>query len=228
MRLRAATPLQSLDIVKPKSLELPHRSRNNQSQVVFSTWLDGLSVPCENCKAKSISRGMIISNSTHVTELETGLAPSITQTEGVRSSQQDEGAEVLARAWYSERGKNAITVRKNGPCVTCAVNCAIMLRLTVVLWIGLAGRLNDDDHVRQQRSARVNTEKRGSHSAFGEHKHLPFARKVQTHGTIHDDIFAERGTLWTANPASEADPSRDVSFQVSLGSSWYNNDMSTS
>ncbi|KAK4451186.1 small glutamine-rich tetratricopeptide repeat-containing protein 2 [Podospora aff. communis PSN243] len=34
------------------------------------------------------------------------------------------GAEVLARAWCSERGKNAVVRRKGGPCFVCAVRAA--------------------------------------------------------------------------------------------------------
>ena len=45
------------------------------------------------------------------------------------------GAEVLARAWCSERGKNAIVRREGGPCYVCSINCAMMMNVGVLLWI---------------------------------------------------------------------------------------------
>ena len=46
------------------------------------------------------------------------------------------GAEVLARAWCSERGKNAVVRRKGGPCFVCAVRAAGRgaLGTGVVIW----------------------------------------------------------------------------------------------
>ncbi|SPO06977.1 uncharacterized protein DNG_09671 [Cephalotrichum gorgonifer] len=47
------------------------------------------------------------------------------------------GAEVLARAWCSERGKHAVVRRQGGPCYTCAVRAAsgIGLGVGVVIWV---------------------------------------------------------------------------------------------
>jgi hypothetical protein len=47
------------------------------------------------------------------------------------------GSEVLARAWCSERGKNAVIRRVGGPCFACAVRGAGKggLRLGVLIWV---------------------------------------------------------------------------------------------
>ena len=46
------------------------------------------------------------------------------------------GADVLARAWCSERGKNAVIRRQKGPCYVCAIRCASMLDVGVLIWVG--------------------------------------------------------------------------------------------
>jgi len=48
------------------------------------------------------------------------------------------GAEVLARAWCSERGRNAIIRRAGGPCFVCAVRAAGKrgLGLGTLIWVG--------------------------------------------------------------------------------------------
>ncbi|KFY39475.1 hypothetical protein V494_03966 [Pseudogymnoascus sp. VKM F-4513 (FW-928)] len=48
-----------------------------------------------------------------------------------------EGAEVLARAWCSERGKNAVVRKKGGPCFVCAVRAAGVTSLgtRVLIWL---------------------------------------------------------------------------------------------
>ena len=48
------------------------------------------------------------------------------------------GAEVLARAWCSERGKCAVIRRPGGPCFVCAVRAASKLSLatSVLIWTG--------------------------------------------------------------------------------------------
>ncbi|KAJ3571322.1 hypothetical protein NP233_g3823 [Leucocoprinus birnbaumii] len=48
------------------------------------------------------------------------------------------GAEVLARAWCSERGRNAIIRRPGGPCFVCAVRAAGKrgLGLGTLIWVG--------------------------------------------------------------------------------------------
>ncbi|KAJ6286662.1 prion-inhibition and propagation-domain-containing protein [Bipolaris maydis] len=47
------------------------------------------------------------------------------------------GAELLARAWCSERGKNAVIRRAGGPCYVCAVQAASQagLRTGVLIWV---------------------------------------------------------------------------------------------
>jgi tetratricopeptide (TPR) repeat protein len=47
------------------------------------------------------------------------------------------GAEVVARAWCAERGKNALIRRVNGPCYACAMRAAsgAGLRLGVLIWV---------------------------------------------------------------------------------------------
>lgn len=45
------------------------------------------------------------------------------------------GAEVLARAWCSERGKNAVIRREGGPCYVCSMRCATMVDVGVVVWV---------------------------------------------------------------------------------------------
>ncbi|KAL4861172.1 hypothetical protein BDV12DRAFT_204288 [Aspergillus spectabilis] len=47
------------------------------------------------------------------------------------------GAEVVARAWCAERGKNALIRRVNGPCYACAMRAASRagLRLGVLIWV---------------------------------------------------------------------------------------------
>ncbi|KFY19217.1 hypothetical protein V493_08076 [Pseudogymnoascus sp. VKM F-4281 (FW-2241)] len=47
------------------------------------------------------------------------------------------GAELLARAWCSERGKNAVIRRKGGPCFVCAVRAAGVASLgtRVLIWL---------------------------------------------------------------------------------------------
>ena len=47
------------------------------------------------------------------------------------------GAELLARAWCSERGKNAITRRQGGPCYVCArcVASKAGLGIEVLIWV---------------------------------------------------------------------------------------------
>jgi hypothetical protein len=47
------------------------------------------------------------------------------------------GAEVLARAWCAERGKNAIIRRTGGPCFVCAVRGASQagLKVGVLIWV---------------------------------------------------------------------------------------------
>ncbi|EUC27059.1 hypothetical protein COCCADRAFT_42093 [Bipolaris zeicola 26-R-13] len=47
------------------------------------------------------------------------------------------GAELLARAWCSERGKNAVIRRAGGPCYVCAVQAAGQggLRTGVLIWV---------------------------------------------------------------------------------------------
>jgi hypothetical protein len=46
------------------------------------------------------------------------------------------GAEVLARAWCSERGKSAVIRRTGGPCFVCAVRAASRgnLGTGVLIW----------------------------------------------------------------------------------------------
>ncbi|EEQ85899.2 tetratricopeptide repeat-containing protein [Blastomyces dermatitidis ER-3] len=48
-------------------------------------------------------------------------------------------AEVLARAWCSERGKNAVIRRSGGPCLTCAIRAArpppVGLGTDVLIWL---------------------------------------------------------------------------------------------
>jgi len=48
------------------------------------------------------------------------------------------GAEVLARAWYSERGKCAVIRRPDGPCFACALCAAgkAGLRTGMFIWAG--------------------------------------------------------------------------------------------
>lgn len=48
------------------------------------------------------------------------------------------GAEVLARAWCSERGRNAVIRRAGGPCFVCAVRAAGKggLGTGVLIWVG--------------------------------------------------------------------------------------------
>jgi len=48
------------------------------------------------------------------------------------------GAEVLARAWCSERGRNAVIRRAGGPCFVCAVRAAGKrgLGLGTLIWVG--------------------------------------------------------------------------------------------
>ncbi|GIZ42889.1 hypothetical protein CKM354_000613700 [Cercospora kikuchii] len=46
------------------------------------------------------------------------------------------GAEVLARAWCSERSKHAIVVREGGPCLVCAIRTAQSLEIKVIIWVG--------------------------------------------------------------------------------------------
>ncbi|KXN81750.1 Small glutamine-rich tetratricopeptide repeat-containing protein 2 [Leucoagaricus sp. SymC.cos] len=48
------------------------------------------------------------------------------------------GAEVLARAWCSERGRNAVIRRAGGPCFVCAVRAASKrgLGLGTLIWVG--------------------------------------------------------------------------------------------
>ena len=47
------------------------------------------------------------------------------------------GAEVLARAWCSERGRNAVIRRAGGPCFVCAVRAASKagLGVGVLIWL---------------------------------------------------------------------------------------------
>ena len=47
------------------------------------------------------------------------------------------GAEVLARAWCAERGKNAIIRRTGGPCFVCAVRGASQagLKVGILIWV---------------------------------------------------------------------------------------------
>ncbi|KAF2211646.1 hypothetical protein CERZMDRAFT_42813 [Cercospora zeae-maydis SCOH1-5] len=45
------------------------------------------------------------------------------------------GAEVLARAWCSERSKHAIVVRDGEPCLVCAIRGAQSLEIKVVIWV---------------------------------------------------------------------------------------------
>ena len=47
------------------------------------------------------------------------------------------GAEVLARAWCSERSKNAIIRRSGGPCYVCAVSAASKagLGVGILIWV---------------------------------------------------------------------------------------------
>lgn len=46
------------------------------------------------------------------------------------------GAEVLARAWCSERSRHAVVVREGGACLVCAVRCAEMVEVGAVVWVG--------------------------------------------------------------------------------------------
>lgn len=46
------------------------------------------------------------------------------------------GAEILARAWCSERGRHAVVVKEGGPCLVCAMKCAEMMEIRVVIWVG--------------------------------------------------------------------------------------------
>ncbi|KAJ5812046.1 hypothetical protein N7474_008347 [Penicillium riverlandense] len=49
-----------------------------------------------------------------------------------------EGAEVIARAWCSERGRNATIRRPGGPCFACALRATNNsgLRIGVLIWVG--------------------------------------------------------------------------------------------
>ena len=46
----------------------------------------------------------------------------------------DRGADTLARAWCSERGKLAMVRREGGACLVCAIRCAIQLGVDVLIW----------------------------------------------------------------------------------------------
>lgn len=46
------------------------------------------------------------------------------------------GAEILARAWCSETGRNAVIRRLTGPCFVCAVHAAYSLHIRVLIWVG--------------------------------------------------------------------------------------------
>jgi len=47
------------------------------------------------------------------------------------------GAEVLARAWCAERGRNAVIRRNPGPCFVCAYDVASKrgLGVNVLIWV---------------------------------------------------------------------------------------------
>jgi len=47
------------------------------------------------------------------------------------------GAEALARAWCSERGKNAVIRRSGGPCFVCAIGAASKAGLGtgILIWV---------------------------------------------------------------------------------------------
>jgi tetratricopeptide (TPR) repeat protein len=47
-----------------------------------------------------------------------------------------EGAEVVARAWCSETGRNAAIRRPGGPCLVCAIDAAHSLHIRVLIWVG--------------------------------------------------------------------------------------------
>lgn len=46
------------------------------------------------------------------------------------------GADVLARAWCCENGKNAIVVRSGGTCLVCTLKAASSLDIPVIIWAG--------------------------------------------------------------------------------------------
>jgi hypothetical protein len=76
-------------------------------------------------------------NSWNVDDLKDATAENYDAERVLVINATGQGAETLARAWCSERGKSAIIRRSPGPCYTCAYNAASTkgLGVNVLIWV---------------------------------------------------------------------------------------------
>ena len=72
-----------------------------------------------------------------VERLKSHTAEASEESEVIIINATGTGSELLARAWCSERGKNAVIRKAGGPCYTCTVRAAGQkgLRAGVVIWV---------------------------------------------------------------------------------------------